>query len=345
MKMYKNSTEAIFFLDNSATILSLNPAAEQIIDPSVLEAIKDGRENTLCSLCRGYMSSEEHQTCSNCYVNQGEGGLTSFQVYLETRDKGVVPFIATYHTIDKENGIHVYMLRDLTLQYKQQEALYRSEMLMKTVEAQENERKRISRELHDSVVQELISVLVDMRLVKYINNYEEIHSRVKQTEESLSRLIEEIRNLSVFLRPASLDDLGLEAAFRSHFKWVEQSYGFHVHFQSTINKKRYPQNIETAVYRICQEAILNAVKYAHVVEVYVTFSERNGKLELIVQDHGEGFNTEKPDIKGSGLGIFGMKERADLIGGQLQIQSEKGKGTTVYLSLPIDKLEEKEVHL
>lgn len=345
MKMYKNSTEAIFFLDNSAKILSLNPAAERIIDPSVIESIKNGKAHTLCSLCRGYTSSEEHITCSNCYVNDKEGNFTSFQVYLDTRDKGIVPFTATYHTIDKENGIHVYMLRDLTLQYKQQEMLYRNEMLKKTFEAGENERKRISRELHDSVVQELISMLVDMRLLKYIQSHEEIHSRVKQTEESLNRLIADIRNLSVFLRPASLDDLGLEAAFRSHFKWVEHSYGFYVNYQSTINKKRYSQNIETSVYRICQEAVLNAVKYAQVLEVNVTLSEKNGKLELIVQDQGNGFDTERPDVKGSGLGIFGMKERADLIGGRLQIHSEIGKGTTVYLTLPTTQLEEKEVPL
>ena len=89
-----------------------------------------------------------------------------------------------------------------------------------------------------------------------------IVAKVRQTEGTLMRLLEDIQHLSVELRPSTLDDLGLEAAFRTHFKTVEKNYGLIVHFTSSIGSKRYEGEIETAVYRICQEAVLNALKYA-----------------------------------------------------------------------------------
>lgn len=342
IKMYENSSEAIFFLDSTGSVLALNPAAEQIIDPRVLEAIKNREVHSICSFCRGYTSDEQLMTCFNCYLKDPEGDFTSFQVYLETRDNGIVPYAASYHTIDEDDGVYVFMLRDLTLQYKTQENYYQNKMMRKVIEAQESERKRISRELHDSVLQELISTLVDMRITKYMKDEREIQEQLQRTEGSLNRLIDDIRNISVFLRPASLDDLGLEAAFRSHIKWIEQHYGVSLRFISTINQKRYTSDIETAVYRVGQEAIFNAVKYAKVNEIFVRLTETNSRLELFIKDEGEGFDVNHPDIKGSGIGLYGMQERAELINGNLKIHSEKGIGTTVYLSVPVkeDVIEE-----
>lgn len=340
VKMYQNSTEAIFFLDEEGNILSLNPTAEQIIDPSLLQKIKGGNINSLCSFCRGYTSDEHLMTCVHCYLKDPESDFTSFQVYLETNGKGIVPYAASYHMIDEENGVYVFMLRDLTLQYKKQELVYRNKMLQKTIDAQEKERRRISRELHDSVVQELISTLVDIRVMRYMDE-KDILKKIDDTEGTLNRLIEDIRDLSVFLRPASLDDLGLEAAFRSHFKWVKQTYGIEVSFTSTIKQRRYLPNMETTVYRICQEAVLNAVKYAKVAEITVILTESEDRLELYVRDKGEGFDVDHPTVKGSGIGLFGMKERAELINGKLKVHSEHHKGTTVFLSVPIpNQLEE-----
>ncbi|MDX8045842.1 sensor histidine kinase [Gracilibacillus sp. S3-1-1] len=337
IKMYENSSEAIFFLDHTGSVLALNPAAEQIINPTILETIKHHGNSSICSFCRGYTNQEQLMTCSSCYVKNPEGDFSSFQVYLETRDKGTVPYAASYHAIDEENDVYVFMLRDLSVQYKTQEDYYQNKMMKKVIEAQESERKRISRELHDSVLQELISTLVDMRVTKYMKDEQEIQEQLKRTEGSMNRLIEDIRNISVFLRPASLDDLGLEAAFRSHMKWIQQHYGTVIQFHSTLQQQRYPADIETAVYRIGQEAIFNAVKYAKVTEILVMLTEKKGQLELMVKDEGEGFNVSKPDIKGSGIGLYGMKERAELINGNLRIHSDQGSGTTVYLTLPVLK--------
>ena len=104
--------------------------------------------------------------------------------------------------------------------------------------------------------QEMLSSLVDLRVLKYMNIDEEVLKEGSTDGRSLMRLLDDIRHLSVELRPATLDDLGLEAAFRTHFKWIENNYGLIVHFMPELESKRYEGEIETVVYRICQEAVL-----------------------------------------------------------------------------------------
>ncbi|WP_379134130.1 ATP-binding protein [Paenibacillus sp. sgz500958] len=334
-KLFQNSTEAIFFFDKEGKALAMNPAAERIVDIDILKQLYQGKTLAFCGTCRGYTSDTELHTCLNCYFSTPESyDFTSYQVYLETKDKGIVPYSATFHTIDYENSIRVFMLRDLTKQFKTQEKFYQNKMMKHVIEAQENERKRISRELHDSVAQELMSAVVDLRLLKYMTGDEQLLKKVKQTEVSMTRLLTDIRNLSVELRPAALDDFGLEAAFRSHFKRLEQNYGLVIEFESGLSNKRYGSEIETVIYRICQEAVLNALKYAQVDMIKVSISESKQLLQLMIEDEGAGFNLgDEPN--GTGLGLYGMQERAELVGGSFTVDSEVGQGTRIKVQVPV----------
>ena len=335
MKMYENSTEAIFFFDTEGKALALNPAAEKIVDGEVLKQLIQGAEKAICQACRGYTSEKELPTCLNCYLSSSQpDDFSSFQVYLETKDIGIVPYAATFHTIDSENGIRVFMLRNLSKQFRTQEKLYQNTMMKDVIKAQENERIRISRELHDGVAQELLSALVDIRVMKYMTSEEAVINKIKQTEATMTRLLDDIRNLSVELRPAALDDLGLEAAFRSHFKRIQQNFGIIVKFTSDISKKRYGSEIETVIYRVCQEAVLNSIKYAQVDEVKVFLFEKGNTLQLIVQDEGIGFKHGDKPI-GSGLGLFGMRERSEIVYGDFEVSAVIGKGTQVLLNVPV----------
>lgn len=337
MKMFENSTEAIFFFDRQGKALSLNPAAEKIIDPQVLEQLKAGAEHAICKACRGYTSSTDLQTCLDCYLSSSQpNDFSSFQVYLETQEKGVIPYAASFHTIDPEAGIRVFMLRDLTTQFETQKKLHQNMLMKNVIQAQENERKRISRELHDSVAQELLSAVIELRTLKYVTHDQEVLDKTDETKATLTRLLDDIRNISVDLRPAALDDFGLEAAFRSHFKRVEESFGLTIEFVSDIQKKRYGSEIETVFYRICQEAVLNAIKYAEVEEIHVFLFEKEGTLQLVVKDEGAGF-TAGASPAGTGLGLFGMNERAELVHGHVEVFSKPDHGTTVHLRVPAGK--------
>ena len=335
MKMYDNSAEAIFLFNRKGKVIAMNDAAKLILDVDVLARIEEGLADGFCYACKGYTSEEELKTCVSCYLTNLQVDFSSFQVYLETRGRGVIPYTASFQTIDEENEIRVLMLRNLTKQFRTQEVLNEKTMIKNVIKAQENERKRISRELHDGVAQEILSSLVDMRVLKYMDINAEVLKKVEQTEGSLMRLLGDIRHLSVELRPSTLDDLGLEAAFRTHFKWVEKNYGLLVHFTAELNAKRYEGEIETVVYRVCQEAVFNAQKYAGTDVVRVRLFESAGSLKLNVSDEGTGFDPEFVMPKGTGLGLYGMKERAELVEGRLVIQSEIGKGTAILLEIPL----------
>src|SRR5690606_6832469 len=311
--------------------------AGEIMEQDVYEQMMAGSTNAICTVCKGYTSSEEPLTCASCYMTNPNEDISSFQVYFDTKGRGVVPYSGSIQTIDEETGTRVFMLRDLTQQFKTQEELNQKLMMKRVIKAQEDERKRLSRELHDSVAQEMLSSLVDLRVLKYMNIEEDVLKKEQQTEGSLMRLLDDIRHLSVELRPATLDDLGLEAAFRTHFKWVEKNYGLIIHFHPELESKRYSGEIETVVYRICQEAVFNALKYAGVDEIVVRLHETDGKLHLVVMDEGKGFEMKNTDPKGTGLGIYSMTERAELVDGRLQIRSELGKGTMIQLEVPVVK--------
>lgn len=335
MRMYDNSSEAIFFCDGNGKVVSMNHSAEKILSPEVLNQMVMGNKDAICMTCKGYTNDKELRTCESCYLVSPQDDFSSFQVYLDTEGKGIVPYAASFQTIDPVNQISVLMLRDLTKQYKTQEALNHQTIVKNVIKAQEDERKRISRDLHDGVAQEMLSTLVDLRVLKYMDINAEVLKKVEQTEGSLMRLLDDIRNLSVELRPATLDDLGLEAAFRTHFKWMEKNYGFVIQFTGELNNKRYDGEIETVVYRICQEAVFNALKYASVDEVSVRLYEKDGNLELFVLDNGVGFDLNAINPKGTGLGLYGMRERADLATGQLTIRTDIGKGTVISLVIPL----------
>ena len=335
MKMYYNSTEAIIFLNAKGIVLALNPNAESLLSEEVLQQIHLGKNNVLCKFCMGYTNEEALMSCVNCFFKKPEKDFSSFQMYLKLKDGTITPYTASYKMIDEEQQIYALTLLGLTKQSKMRESLYRSKMTKYVIKAQEDERKRISRELHDSVAQELLSSLVDIRVLKYLNLNEDALKKLQQTEKSLDRLLDQIRNLSKELRPASLDDLGLDAAFRSHFKWVEKNYGMIVHFSAELSAARYSNEIETVVYRICQEAVLNAIKYANTEEIYVRLFEENNNLLLIVEDHGTGFDVQINMPKGTGLGLYGMRERVELVNGILTIKSAPNKGTKIQISIPL----------
>ncbi|GLC89021.1 sensor histidine kinase [Lysinibacillus piscis] len=333
--MYEYSSEAIFFFGKDNKLLNLNPAAKEILEAGVLEEMLQGREKSICLSCKGYTSTEELVTCQSCYFLNPRQDFSSFQIYLETKGKGVLPYVASFHTIDQAEDTKVLILRNLTKQLETQELLFHNTTIKHIIKAQEDERKRISRELHDGVAQEILSSLVDIRVMKYLQDPADVSQKMKHIETSLTRLLDEIRNMSVELRPSSLDDLGIEAAFRSHFKWIEKNYGLIVHYSHKIQGKRFNNEIETVVYRVCQEAILNVLKYADVDEIFVHLYETENTLMLDIIDQGNGFDMSNRETKGTGLGLFGMKERAELVKGTFSITSSIGNGTKVHLEVPV----------
>lgn len=279
----------------------MNDAAEEIISK---DNNYSAMTNAICNRCEGYSNEFALQSCINCYLDTTKPNDMNFQVFMKTVDNKIQPFTASYQCIDDEAQIYAFTLQDISPQIERQEKMYQRQMLRKTIAAQENERKRISRELHDSVVQEMLNVDVELRLLKYQQDMAQLIEKSEHIELLMSNLINDIRDLSVELRPSSLDDLGLEAAFKSYFKQLEYNYGLNVVYQSNIQTIRFDSEIETVVYRVVQEAIFNALKYAGVYEVEVTIQQTEEGLIAEIIDRGKGFD---PNLKPQGTGLGYME--------------------------------------
>ncbi|MEH7306262.1 sensor histidine kinase [Neobacillus drentensis] len=199
-------------------------------------------------------------------------------------------------------------------------------MMTTIINVQEEERKRLSRNLHDGIGQNLYSHLITInRLLAEMD-----HPLLLQMQTEATELIEEIREISWELRPSVLDDLGLVPAIRSFLSRYSDHYNMDVYFECVLNR-RLDISIELTIYRIIQEALTNVRKYAEVTEAKVTIREIDDVLRVMIEDKGKGFDVKNQTV---GVGLFSMDERARSVGGELVISSSPGKGTKLILEVP-----------
>lgn len=211
--------------------------------------------------------------------------------------------------------------------------------ISRIIGAQEDERKRISRELHDSVAQEIWAVSFSLKRLHGMVLDDEQRAIIDEAGANIDRILDDIHNITVELRPSALDHLGFTAALKSQAALFEKTYGAEIVFKGDLETERFHQALETQVYRICQEAILNACKYSDSDKIIVSVEEAAGWLHASIVDFGCGFDVGNPEVKGTGCGLSGMRERAKLIGASLTVESGTS-GTTVTLVAPMGKGEE-----
>lgn len=228
-------------------------------------------------------------------------------------------------------------LRSEISEHKESETA-RVHLLRRLVNAQEEERRRISRELHDQTGQHLAALLLGLKTLKNStdNGQAPLHKGLLQLQELTEQLVDEAHHLAWELRPAALDDLGLEMSISNYVeKWSERS-SIALDFHSSLDKRRLPPSVETAVYRIVQEALTNVLKHAKANRVSVMLEYRYDELLVIVEDNGRGFHpgVRLTSKEGGGLGLVGIQERAALVGGKVRIESEPGSGATVAIRIP-----------
>ncbi len=210
------------------------------------------------------------------------------------------------------------------------------------IRAQEEERKRISRELHDEASQALVAVNINLEVIKkrLPPRMGEVTTRLMETSSLLVHTLESLRRISHDLRPSILDDLGLIPTLR----WYTESYakrlGIPISFHATAFNKRLDLEIETTIYRIVQEALTNIAKHAHAKEVIISLDKKNTRLITKVEDNGKGFmlkTSAAGESYSQGSGILGMKERVFNVGGTFHIESKQGRGTKLLVEIPLNR--------
>lgn len=225
-----------------------------------------------------------------------------------------------------------------------QQTLRQQELLKRLIDAQEGERKRIARELHDELGQSLTGLaLQSERMEQIITTDPDLAcEQLSQTRELIGKTTQQMYELILALRPSVLDDLGLAAALRSLAKRVLPVDGFEFQLDSSQLTDRLPPSIEIALYRIFQEALSNVVKHSHADQVVITLAQRDGHFEGKISDNGRGFDPQSIDLEAGshrGLGLLGIQERAAQCGGTIEINSMPGKGTSISVRIPLEEVD------
>jgi signal transduction histidine kinase len=202
--------------------------------------------------------------------------------------------------------------------------------LGRAVEAQELERRRLARELHDQTGQNLTSVLLGLKAIEEAEDAEERARALASVRQQVVETLHDIRRLAVELRPKALDDFGLVAAVERLAETVGEQTGMRVEVEARLDE-RLPTEVETALYRIVQEALTNVVKHADARAVSVVLARTDGAITAVVEDDGRGFDT---GARTEGLGLAGMRERLALLGGRLKLESSTASGTTLVAEVP-----------
>jgi signal transduction histidine kinase len=202
------------------------------------------------------------------------------------------------------------------------------------VQAQETERRALSRELHDEVGQSLSAVLVELRNLSEelaIRSEEQSRSHVETIKSLVENSVRVVRNMALLLRPSMLDDLGLVPALRWQAREVSKRTSMDVSVATELASDDLPDEYKTCVYRVVQEALHNCSRHSQARTVRIRVEQQPGRLSLSIQDDGQGFDARQT----KGLGLLGIEERVARLGGKCEVHSEPGEGTILAVELPL----------
>jgi signal transduction histidine kinase len=202
----------------------------------------------------------------------------------------------------------------------------------RVVEAQELERARLARELHDETGQALTSILLGLKPLERTAESAEARTALESVRELVISTLQDVRRLAVELRPSALDDFGLVPAVERLTETFREQSGLRVDLETQLGEERLPSEAETTLYRVIQEALTNVVKHSAAKRVSILLQRKNSAVVAVVEDDGAGFDPSNTRV--DAIGLAGMRERVSLAGGRLQVESSPGAGTTVVAEVP-----------
>lgn len=236
-----------------------------------------------------------------------------------------------------------YLNRDLKKMNTQLEQLKDKRALsVKIIEAQEEERKRIAREIHDGPAQAMANVLSKSELCEKLitKDIEQAKIELKTLKNIVQQSLKEVRKIIYDLRPSALDDLGLIPALSRYIKNFSEETGIFVDFSVLSDYKRLSPEIEITCFRVVQEALTNIKKHSKAKNASVKFEFGMRFISIIIKDDGIGFDKENI---GQGYGLMGMRERIEILNGKFEISSFKNNGTQIYISIPVRGVEDDQI--
>lgn len=243
--------------------------------------------------------------------------------------------------VHQMNVAFEYLSGDMTKVTRILESAKNRQMLgLKIILAQEDERKRIAREIHDGLAQSLANVVLRSEIAERMlvkQEYPSVKEELRELKSQVRDGLEEVRKIIFNLRPMALDDLGVVPTVRKFVQDFEEKTRIRTKFELIGKEGRLPSGMEAAIFRMVQEAFSNVLKHAQASYVSVEFSFLKDAVRIVIQDNGKGFNVDQMEAKiskGNHFGLMGMRERLELVEGRVEIQSSKEAGTRLTIQIP-----------
>ena len=329
---------AIVMLDLSGRVTHWSPAAERLFGWAAVEAIgkvfpiaPERESQTFQSLIKNVADGEK-RTVLELRPRRKDGSIVEVSLWAG-------PVCEAQGPVSGIMGIFADLSERKRVERELRSTNERLEALSKSLlDAQEKERRHIARELHDEIGQALTAVKLDLETMQRAKSAAVVRARIKESLGRIEQILQEVRTLSLDLRPSVLDDLGLVSALRWYLGRFSQSAGFELSFTAEPLQRRLPVEIETACFRVAQEALANAARHAKAGRVSVELRQQDRELLLSVNDDGVGFDVRsvlEGTAQGESFGLLGMEERVALAGGTVEIRSEPGKSTSISVRIPL----------
>ncbi|KAA3647339.1 MAG: HAMP domain-containing protein [Chloroflexi bacterium] len=318
------------------------------------EGLLERPENELCS-CQQDFKTEELgsltmvRRCQRLEQTQKNGSAPHITIPLEANDQrfGIMNLVSTKENyvpteddLDLLNSLGAQISEIvanawLRLKLKEKEEA-RQTLLESLVKAQEGERARLGRELHDSAGQNLTSLLVRLKTIEKQSDTPNMQQSLHTMQDVVSQTIEEIRQISYRLRPAALDEFGLEAAIDTLVSEMSSGTGVSIKRNLNLADIQLSSELETVIYRIVQEGLTNVIRHAEATRVDLELVKEASALCLRIDDNGCGFDPNTLVEKGKhGMGLASIRERAEIVGGRLDVFSAPSEGTTIQVEIPL----------
>ena len=325
--LFRHVSDGILILNEDKKVIEMNQTAKELLGEELLSQL-------FCNICRDTHGHVRICDYDQCFLHQEK--VTYYELNLINKYKENIPVSVSTSTFigPEKKPVTIISVRNLDDYRKNERHRIQNMITTSILKGQEEERKRLSRELHDGIGQSIFSVLLGLEYLNPLIEHEDGKIHVDNLRKTTKQILEEIRHMSVELRPAALDDLGLAAAIKSYIKTFGETFGIQINFDFIGDKERLSPNIETALYRISQEALTNAAKYADTDRIDLSLCKKETEVVLKVTDYGKGFNMNELDGNNQGVGLYSMEERSTMLNGTFHIQSELGKGTEIEVRIP-----------
>lgn len=292
-----------------------------------------------------YSETEIRQVYENTHAMQTDLAMIQQKekALREKRDDLERRLLVLDQTIERAEGLAgkiSVILTYLNDDFKQvneliEDAKEKHQFGLKIIEAQEDERRKISREIHDGPAQMLANILLRSEIVDRTfreGNMDHVRKEISSMRKMIRTSLYEVRRIIYDLRPMALDDLGLVPTLKKYIANVAEYTGLNIEFTPFGSERRFNQKYEVAFFRLVQEAVQNSIKHAEASRIIVKLEIKKNQLIMVVKDNGRGFDTSKKTDKS--FGLIGMRERVDMLDGTFKINSIIDEGTAIFISVP-----------